>query len=287
VAERIDAHHHVWDLSAHAQPWITGEHMAPLRRSFGVEDLVAASASSGIDRTVVVQTVADPTETTDLLALAETSPVVAGVVGWVDLTAPHLGDQLDRLQSHPGGRWLVGIRSLVQDERDPGWLLRPEVLRGLHEVADRDLAFDLLVRPHQLPAVAVCVAEVPQGRFVLDHLAKPGIAAGAWQPWADDLSVLAVHDHVTAKLSGLVTEADRHWTSTDLQPYVDHAVSVFGHERLVFGSDWPVCTLAATYEQVAHTADLLLHRLSPSERELVFGGNAASTYRLAAHAEGR
>jgi L-fuconolactonase len=281
VAGRIDAHHHVWDLDAHAQPWISGGAMAPLQRSFGVEDLLEASGPSGIDATVVVQTIADPAETDDLLDLAERTPLIAGVVGWADLTDPRLGNRLDRLQGRPGGHRLVGIRSLVQDEIDPRWLLRPDVLRGLHEVADRGLAFDLLVRPHQLVAASECVAEVPHGRFVLDHLAKPRVGAGTWQGWADDLVGLAGHRHVTAKLSGLVTEADwHHWSLPDLQPYADHAIAAFGPERLMFGSDWPVCTLAATYEQVAATAEQLLAGLSPSDVDLVLGGTAASVYRL-------
>jgi L-fuconolactonase len=283
VPSRIDAHHHLWDFSAHAQPWIAGDTMAPLERSFGVDDLVEASGSSDIDATVVVQTIADLAETEDLLDLAEASPLIAGVVGWADLTAPHLAEQLDRLQGRPGGHRLVGIRSLVQDETDPGWLLRPDVLRGLHEVADRGLVFDLLVRSDQLQAASACVAAVPQGRFVLDHLAKPAVGAGTWQPWADDLEELAGQGHVTAKLSGLVTEADwHHWSLPDLQPYAHLALAVFGPERLMFGSDWPVCTLAASYQQVAATAEHLVAGLPPAAVDLVFGGTAASVYRLPA-----
>ncbi len=191
MTARIDAHCHVWDLEVRDQPWIDGDTMAGLRRSFGITELANTAADSGVGGVVVVQTVADVAETEELLDLAAAEPLIVGVVGWVDLEAPDAAEQLDRLIDRPSGRWLAGVRSLVQDEPDPRWLLRPGVLAGLGEVAARGLTFDLLVRPHQLPAAVGAVTAVPSLRFVLDHLAKPAIASGTWEPWAGCVAELA------------------------------------------------------------------------------------------------
>jgi L-fuconolactonase len=280
MTPRIDAHHHVWDLAARDQPWITGPAMAPIRRSFSIDDLRPETAAAGVTATVVVQTVADITETEELLDLAETTPLIAG---YVDLAAPDVGEQLDRLRERPSGPQLVGIRSLVQDEPDPGWLARPAVLAGLREVARYGLVYDLLIRADQLQAALVAVAHVPDGRYVLDHLAKPAIAAGGWEPWASGLAALATWGNVSAKLSGLVTEASwSTWSLGDLRPYVEHAVAVFGPDRVLFGSDWPVCTLAAPYSRVIAAAEELVDGLSTTERSAVMGGTAATIYELAA-----
>jgi L-fuconolactonase len=277
----VDAHHHVWDLGVRDQPWITGDEMAPLRRDFAIDDLAVDASAAGIDATVVVMTVAETAETEELLDLAAATPSIAGVVGYVDLEADHVADELDRLRATPSGRWLVGVRSLVQDEPDRDWLRRPAVVRGLRAVADRGLVFDLLVRSDQLPAAAAVADVVEDGRFVLDHLAKPDIARSDWQPWASELSTLAERPNVAAKLSGLVTEANwTTWTAADLQPYAHHALATFGPRRLLFGSDWPVCTLAATYADVVSTAVQLLAERTESERALVMGGNARDWYRL-------
>jgi L-fuconolactonase len=282
VTFRTDAHHHVWDLGVRDQPWITGEAMVPIRRSFGIDDLALDAAAAGVTATIVVQTVPEIAETEELLDLAAATPLVAGVVGYVDLAAPDAGEQLDRLRERPSGGWLVGIRSPVQDEPDPGWLVRPAVLAGLREVARRDLVYDLLIRPHQLGAALAAVTEVPEGHYVVDHLAKPAIASGAWEPWASGLTALAAHGNVFAKLSGLVTEARwATWSTSDLRPYVDHATTVFGADRLLFGSDWPVCTLAAPYGRVVGAVDELLADLSTVERDAVVGGTAAAVYGLA------
>jgi L-fuconolactonase len=277
----IDAHHHVWDLAARPQPWMNGTEMAPLRRNFGVDDLAVAVAGQHIAGTVVVQTVADYVETEDLLDLAEQQSLIAGVVGYVDVAAADVGDQLDRLLNRPSGRWLVGIRSLVQYESDPNWLSRSQVLDGLQAVAAHDLVHDLLILPHQIEAAAEAITAVPTGRFVVDHLAKPHIATDSWQPWADNFAVLAHCPNVSAKLSGLVTEADwASWTVDDLRPYVDHALGAFGPHRLMFGSDWPVCTLAATYDQVVTATTQLTSALSTDEQLAVFGGTATTVYSL-------
>jgi L-fuconolactonase len=287
VTARVDAHHHLWDLTARPQPWLDGAEMEPLRRSFRLNEVVAQASAAGIDATVVVQTVPDLAETEELLDLAAAEPAVIGVVGYVALSAPDVGDQLDRLLDRTSGGWLIGVRSLVQAEPDPAWLMRPEVLSGLREVARRHLVFDLLVRPPQLATAVGAVTEVSEGRFVLDHLGKPEIAAGRWEPWAAALSELAARDNVVAKLSGLVTEARWDaWTRASLEPYVDHALSAFGPDRLMFGSDWPVCTLAASYGQVVSVVEKLTTALSPHERSAIFGATAVATYGLTAVADG-
>jgi L-fuconolactonase len=282
VIRRVDAHHHVWDLLAvRDQPWMVPDTMAPIRRSFGIDEFAAEARGNGVDSSVVVQTIAGITETEELLELAAASTLVAGVVGWVDVGAPDVGDQLDRLLARPSGSWLVGIRSLAEYQPDPAWLARPAVLAGLREVARRGLCNDLLVLPHQLSAAVTATREVTEGRFVLDHLAKPPIAAGEWQPWAGELSALARNDNVSAKISGLVTEADwSAWTPGGVRPYVDHALSVFGPDRVIFGSDWPVCTLAASYGRIVDLADQFIEELSTDEQAAVLSANATKIYSL-------
>ena len=255
--------------------------MTPLRRNFGVADLTAALAGHDIDGTVVVQTVADIIETEELLDLAGREPLIAGVVGFVDVAAPDVGEQLDRLQQRSSGRWLVGVRSLVQYETDPNWLRRPAVLDGLRAVAAHGLVHDLLILPHQLDATIAAVSVVDEGRFVIDHLAKPNISGDQWEPWAGGIAELARRPNVTAKLSGLVTEARwATWTADQLRPYVDHALATFGPWRLMFGSDWPVCTLAATYDRVVESITGLMSTQSPDEQAAIFGGNATTVYSL-------
>jgi L-fuconolactonase len=278
---RIDAHHHLWDLSARPQPWMVGAEMAPLRRDFGAADLRAAVAGHDIGGTIVVQTVADVAETEELLDLAELEPLIAGVVGYVDVAAADVGEQLGRLLHRASGGWLVGVRSLVQYEADPNWLCRPDVLAGLRAVATHGLVHDLLIRPHQIEAAVEAVSIVDEGSFVIDHLAKPNIADAQWEPWAAGMTALACRDNVTAKLSGLVTEASwATWTDDHLRPYVDHALAAFGPARLMFGSDWPVCTLAATYDRLVESITGLTSMLSLDERAAVLGGNATAVYSL-------
>ncbi|HEY6793619.1 MAG TPA: amidohydrolase family protein [Kineosporiaceae bacterium] len=275
----VDAHHHVWDLAVRDQEWITGSAMAPIRRSFDLAQLRPQAEAAGVVATVVVATQAVSDETPELLALADTDPLVAGVVGWVDLTAPSVADDLARLREAPGGRWLRGVRHLVQAEPDPEWLCRPDVVRGLRAVAAAGLVYDLLTVPHQLPAAIRAAREVPGGRFVLDHCSKPPAAAGRLEPWATDLRTLAAEPNVTCKLSGLVTEADwARWTVTDLVPYADVVLDAFGAGRVMFGSDWPVCLLAAGYAQVVDVARQLLAGASDTERHQVLAGTATAVY---------
>jgi L-fuconolactonase len=277
----IDAHQHLWDPATADYPWLTDE-LVTIRRRFGPEDLAPHLARAGIDRTILVQTRSSLAETRELLATAHATPFIAGVVGWVDLTNPGVADTIAALRGSPGGDRLVGIRHQVQDESDPDWLLRPDVRRGLLAVGEAGLAYDLLVRSRELPAAVTVARDMPAIRFVVDHLAKPGIASRSREPWESLLTDFASLDHVAVKLSGLVTEADwATWTVADLRPYVDRALAVFGSSRMLFGSDWPVCLLAAPYAVVADTARALTRGLSADEQSAVFGANAERVYRLA------
>ncbi|MFJ4840536.1 amidohydrolase family protein [Streptomyces sp. NPDC088746] len=277
----IDAHHHVWDLAVRDQDWITGEELAPLRRTFTLADLEPEARAAGVVATVLVQTVTVAEETPEFLALAHRSALVAGVVGWTDLTAPGIGDTLAGLRALPGGDRLVGLRHQVQGEPDPEWLLRPDVLRGLRAVAAAGLAYDLIVRPHQLPAATRAAALLPELTFVLDHAGKPPVARRATHPWADDLRALAALPNTVCKLSGLVTEADpRAWTVEDLRPYADTVIEAFGPGRLMFGSDWPVCRLAAGYTEVLDVARELTGPLGEDGQRSVLSDTARRVYGL-------
>jgi L-fuconolactonase len=277
----VDAHHHLWDLGVRDQDWITGAALAPLRRDFVLGDYRPLAERNGVRASVVVQTVTVPGETPELLSLAATSDLIAGVVGWADLTAPDLTDRIAELTARPGGDKLVGLRHQVQSEPDPGWLTRADVLRGLAAVARAGLVYDLVVTAGQLPAAAEAAVAVPDLLFVLDHLGKPAIAPGSIQPWERDLRRLAALPNTAGKLSGLVTEADwTRWQVADLRPYADAALDAFGPDRLMFGSDWPVCTLAASYGEVLQAARDLTADLSGAEREAIFAGTAARVYRL-------
>jgi L-fuconolactonase len=277
----VDAHHHVWDLSVRDQDWITGPELQPIRRNFTVADLAPRARATGVDRTVLVQTITVPEETPEFLALAAEHELIAGVVGWTDLTRPDVADELARLRELPGGQYLKSIRHQVQGESDPEWLLRPDVRRGLAAVADAGLVYDLVVLPHQLPACVKAAADHADLTFVLDHLGKPPIASGALEPWETAVRSLAALSNTVCKVSGMVTEADlTSWTVDDLRPYADVVLDAFGPDRLMFGSDWPVCTLAASYEQVVASAQELTAALSAAERTRLFEGTAVRTYDL-------
>ncbi|MEA2547341.1 MAG: L-fuconolactonase [Chloroflexota bacterium] len=276
----VDAHHHFWDPTRADYPWLTDD-LATIRRPFGPGDLAPLLAASGIDSTILVQTRSSLEETEEFLATAAATPYIRGVVGWVDLRAPSVDDTIARLRAGPGGDRLVGIRHQVQDEEDPRWLLRPDVRRGIEAVGRAGLVYELLVRSRDLPAARELVAAAPDVRFVIDHLAKPPIRNGTLQPWADLVAGFAGLPNAWWKLSGLVTEADwTTWRPADLAPFVAHVLAVAGPERLMFGSDWPVCLLAATYDAVVAAARETLVGLTETERAGVFGTNAAAVYGL-------
>jgi L-fuconolactonase len=282
---RVDAHHHLWPEPTPAEfPWMTDE-LAAIRRPFTPDDLAPVLATAGIRATVLVQTRSSVAETETFLATAAAHPFIAGVVGWVDLTDPGIADGIARLRSLPGGDRLVGIRHQVHDEPDPAWLRRADVRQGIAAVGAAGLAYDFLVRTRELPAAVDTAMALPHVRFVLDHLAKPPIAADgdALAAWAHAIRRLGALPNVAAKLSGLVTEADwGSWTVDDLAGPVRVALEAFGPERLLFGSDWPVCLVAASYERVVDASIRALDRagLTRSERGAVLGENAIDAYRL-------
>jgi L-fuconolactonase len=277
----IDAHHHFWDPDRGDYDWISGP-FQPIRRIFGPADLAPEVARFGISGTVLVQTWHSLAESLEYLAIAERSDFIAGVVAWVDLTAPDVAETLAALKAGPGGRFLVGIRHLLHLEADPAWLLRPEARRGLAAVAEAGLVYDLVGNTAHLPAMLRTVADVPQLRFVLDHIAKPDIKAGLREPWTTLMRGFGAHrDHVWCKLSGMITEADwGRWSPADLRPYVAEALAIFGPDRCLFGTDWPVCLLAGTYDQVIGALRDCLADLGETDRERIFGRSAIEVYRL-------
>ena len=276
----VDAHHHLWDPARADYPFLTDD-LAAIRHAFTPADLAPLLAAAGIDATIVVQTRSSLEETEEFLATAAATPFIRGVVGWVDLRDPAVDETIARLRSGPGGDRLVGIRHQVQDEDDPDWLLRDDVRRGIAAVGRAGLVYDLLVRTRELPAAREVVAALEDVRFVVDHLAKPPIRDGAFQPWADLVAALGRLPNTWWKLSGLVTEADwTAWRPADLRPWVEHVLAVVGQDRLMFGSDWPVCLLAASYAEVVAVAREMLAGLSEAERAAVFGGNATAVYGL-------
>lgn len=276
----VDAHHHFWDPAAADYPWLTDE-LAIIRRPFGPADLQPLLEAAGVDATVLVQTRSSLDETRGFLRIADATTFVRGVVGWVDLTDGAVADTLAELKAGPGGDRLVGIRHQVHDEPDSDWLRRPDVRRGIAAVGAAGLAYDLLVRSRELPAAIDTVQSLPDVRFVIDHLAKPPIRDGDQEHWASLIRPFGREPNVWCKVSGLVTEADwAEWRPADLRPFVDHAVDVFGARRLLFGSDWPVCLLAGTYDEVLQAARESLAGLTPTDRAAVFGDNAVEVYGL-------
>jgi L-fuconolactonase len=274
---RVDAHHHLWDLKVRDQPWTV--ELPGLRQTFDAAELRPHLRRHKIDATVLVQTLARPDETAALLAVAAANPFIAGVVGWADLKVPDISGSLAALQDSPEADRLVGIRHLVQDESDPQWLCRPDVRRGLQAIGAAGLVYDLLLVPEQLPAAVSTAQALPDVQFVLDHAGKPRIASRAFAPWQFEVRRLAKLPNVAVKLSGLVTEAEsRTWTVGQLRPYVDTLLDAFGPQRIMFGSDWPVCQLAAGYDEVVDAAEQLTAELSSSEVAQVFGETACRWY---------
>lgn len=270
----IDTHQHFWTAD---YPWLQDPSLERIRRDYTVDDLRAVIAGTGVERTVLVEGGrCDASETTWFLRIAAQTPEIAGVVGWAGLTDPHLDGVLARHRAETGGHLLVGVRDQVQAFGDEH-LDRPDVRAGLATVAEAGLVNELVVRMPQLPSVARAAAALPGSTFVLDHLGKPPIAAGGLEQWRSLITPVARLENVVVKLSGLVAEADwATWTPADLRPYVETAVELFGTTRLMFGSDWPVLEVAASYAEVKDAMTELLGGVP----EDVFGGTAISTYHL-------
>ena len=278
----VDAHHHFWDTSSpdFAYDWMT-DALAAIRGRFGPDELRPLLGQRSVDCTILVQALPSPRETAWFLETAGTTDFVAGVVGWVDLTDPRIEEALAQLRDRPDGTKLVGIRHQAQDEPDPGWLARPDVQRGVAAVGRAGLAYDILILSHQLPAAVELVRSQPDCRFVLDHIAKPDIKGRVLEPWATHMQQLAELPNVWVKVSGMIEEADwQAWRTEDLRPYVGRVLDWFGPERLMFGSNWPVCLVAGSYAQVHDALLDALGDVSAAERDRILGGNAIGAYQL-------
>jgi len=274
---RIDAHQHFWIYRPEEYEWID-DSLTALRRDFLPADLEPQLGGSGFRGSVAVQARQSLEETRWLLELADRFPSILGVVGWVDLRSPEVRSQLKSFAHHPK---LVGIRHIVQSEPDDRFLLQPDFLRGIAALEEFDLAYDILIYTRHLPVAAEFVERFPRHRFVLDHLAKPPIKSGEIAGWERGIRRLSAFPNVYCKLSGLVTEADwQTWTPAQITPYLDVAVECFGPERLMIGSDWPVCLAAASYERVMNVVKNYIDERNPEWIEGILGDNAARFWRL-------
>jgi L-fuconolactonase len=273
---RVDAHQHFWRIARGDYPWLTPA-LQPLYRDFGPDDLTPLLAAASVDATVLVQAAPTVAETRFMLDIAETTDWVAGVVGWADFEAPSAADDIRRLAEHPK---LVGLRPMIQDIADDDWVLRPDLDTAFAAMEESGLAFDALVLPRHLKNLLSRLERHPGLRAVIDHCAKPFIRDGVLEPWASDMARLARETSALCKVSGLVTEAADDWQVADLRPYVEHVLECFGAERLIWGSDWPVCTMAASYGAWHAAATELASSLSQAERDALFGDNAVKLYGL-------
>jgi L-fuconolactonase len=272
----IDTHQHFWRYEPGEYGWID-DSMAALRRDFLPADALREMTAADVRASIAVQVRQTLEETRWLLELADGHPFIAGVVGWVDLQAPDIDEQLGRLSAHPR---LVGVRHIVQSE-PAGFLGRPAFLRGVGCLERYDLTYDILVYAPQLPEAVEFARQVPRQRFVLDHLGKPDIKGNGFREWRRHFQLLAALPNVCCKLSGLVTEADwDSWTATQLRPYIDAALEAFGPSRLMIGSDWPVCTVAASHGDVISLVLEAINEYSLDERQQILSGTARDFFRL-------
>jgi len=274
---RIDAHQHFWKYDPARDAWIT-EEMRAIRRDFLPGDLAPECAANRIDGTIAVQTDQSEEETLFLLDLAERDPLIAGVVGWVDLCAPRVPE---RLQFFSRYQKLRGFRHIAQAEPDHRFLVRPDFLRGARLLHRFNFTYDVLIYPKQLPAALALVAAIPEQHFVLDHLAKPEIKTRRRKEWEAQIREIAQNPNVLCKISGMVTEANwQAWKKEDFEPYLDVVFEAFGVERLMFGSDWPVCLVAARYAQVVEIVENYVKTNAPTAEKAIFGENASQFYGL-------
>lgn len=274
---RIDAHQHFWNYDAARDTWITDD-MSVLREDYCPEQLHSELRANGFDGSIAVQADQSEAETRFLLGLAERYPFLLGVVGWIDLTAPDIEERLAKLRSHEK---LCGFRHIVQSEPDDQFMLRAEFRRGIGCLSRFGFTYDILIYPRQLPAAVKLVASYPRQKFVLDHIAKPEMKIRKMEPWAAHMRELASYPNVFCKLSGLITEVDwGNWKPDDIRPYFEVAWECFGPDRLMFGSDWPVCLLAGDYTRTYGLISEFLAGRSTEQQEKIFGSNAARFYGL-------
>lgn len=274
MTQRIDSHQHYWRTARGDYGWLTAD-LGSIYRDFLPKDLAPVIAECGIEATILVQAAPTAAETEFLLDIAATTPSVAGVVGWVDFESPEVVADVVRLARNPK---LVGLRPMIHDIADERWMLRPAFDRVFRTIAAQGLVFDALIRPPHLPHLDTLATRYPDLSIVVDHGAKPLIATGIREPWARDLSRLAMHGNVVCKLSGLATEAGAGWNAATLRPFMDLIADIFGTKRLLFGSDWPVLNLAGTYRQWFDIAKDFVGSRADLDADALFGGNAARVY---------
>ncbi len=272
----IDAHVHLWQLARGDYGWLTSE-LKPIYRDFETADLRRRLEAAGVDQAVLVQAAPTIAETRFLLDIAENTPEIAGVVGWFDFEAATAADDLATLCKSP---WLKSVRPMIQDIADPDWMLKPELDAAYRAVIEHDICFDALVLPQHLKQLQSLLARYLELRVIIDHGAKPFIAKGVTEGWAEDMKAIAQSGRVYCKLSGLLTEAGDGWTAESVRPFVEHILECFGPERLVWGSDWPVLRLAGNYQGWFDLAQSYMSELNDNERAAIFGENARRFYRL-------
>ena len=274
---RIDAHHHLWTLARGDYGWMSRD-LAPIYRDFSAEDLAPLLTAAGIDRTILVQAADTVAETEFILSLADETPFISGVVGWVDMEAPDAIATLERLAKNPHFK---GIRPMIQDIADDDWILRPALNRTFEALVAMDLRFDALVLPRHLPRLLRRLEQHPELKCVIDHGAKPALATGDLDTWSKDMRRIADQTTAFCKLSGLVTEIGPDWSLPQLEPARDTILEAFGAKRTMFGSDWPVLNLASDYRTWVSTAEKLVSDLSDTENAALWGGTAAEFYGIA------
>ncbi|MBG6165346.1 L-fuconolactonase [Labrenzia sp. EL_195] len=273
---RIDAHQHFWDIARGDYHWLTPE-LGPIYRNFLPSDLAPNLEAHGISGTILVQAAPTLAETRFMLSLADNSPAVKGVVGWVDFESTDAPQIISDLAAHPA---IVGLRPMIQDIEDDDWMLRDNLTPAFEALIANDLTFDALTFPRHLENLSALLIRYPDMRVVIDHGSKPLIRDSLIDDWAASMKQLAADTNAFCKLSGLVTEAKPDWSVDDLRPYVDHLLSTFGPQRILWGSDWPVCLLASSYERWVEATETLLNGLTPDEKDAVLGLNALRAYGL-------
>jgi L-fuconolactonase len=279
---RIDSHHHLWDLSIRPQDWMVGDGMDPVRRNFDADDLRTAISGTKIEKTILVHATTTNDETYELLALAETDPTIVGVVGWLQIDSPNAIADCEKYLQAPGATYLKGIRDVAQDLPDSNYLAKAQSIATVQQLGKMGLTYDILTKTPELKAAIELVKACPDVQFVLDHISKPYIAKEEIEPWKSLITELAAFENVSCKISGMVTEAKWNtWQTNDFVPYVDHIITSFTPQRLMFGSDWPVALLAtSSYSDVVQLAESLTAKFSETENELFWLENAISAYKI-------
>jgi len=279
---RIDSHHHLWDLAISPRDWLAGDALAGINRTFSMKDFYEERASAQIDQSILVQTISEYDEMKEFFAVAAEHESVVGVVAWIDMSSADCFQHLEKYLDLPGADRLVGIRDGAQGRADADWLAGERIAANARKLAEKELAFDLLVDPSNLAASTQLVSRCPNTTFVLDHIGKPNIAQGdqgGLAAWSHSINELAKNKNVYCKVSGMVTEADwKSWEEKDFKRYFEVVLNAFGTDQIMYGSDWPVCKLAATYEQVAKLAEYVIQDLSSSEKEKFWALNAKKAY---------